>query len=383
MNLPHQAAPIRYWLAEPLPRDVEQSLDRLAQTNDVAHVAVMPDVHLSGDVCVGVAVATQRLIYPAAVGSDIGCGMAAVQFAGSADLLAGEDAAARLLTGLYRQVPTLKHGRETAPSELPEDLQCRALSHPQLERLKLRDGRLQFGTLGRGNHFLEFQADPSNRLWLMVHSGSRAMGQAITAHHLAPSSGPRGSNKLAGWDADSPGGQAYLADLDWAIAYAARSRLAMVAAVAEIMEQLFQVAIVSESLIHAHHNHVRREMHFDRWYWVHRKGALFAGAHEAGIIPGSMGTPSYHVTGRGHAAALCSSSHGAGRALRRGEACRAISPRQLQRELHGVWFDHRQLSRLRDEAPSAYKDIHGVMRAQRELTRIDRELRPLLSYKGV
>lgn len=375
---------VRQWLVEPLPADVARSIERLAAAPDVRHVAVMPDVHLSGEVCVGVAMATERLIYPAAVGSDIGCGMAAIRFDASADLLADEAAAARVLAGLYARVPSLKQRPGTAPAALPEKLEPSALSSPKLEKHKSRDGRWQFGTLGRGNHFIELQADQDAALWLMIHSGSRAMGQAITAHHLAAAAAPAGKSlKLVALDADSPAGQAYLADVAWAVEYAMQNRLAMIDAVAGLLQSLFGVTSMPESLIHSNHNHVRRETHFGRELWVHRKGALSAASDEAGVIPGSMGTASFHVVGRGCTEALGSSSHGAGRALSRTEASRAIGARQLERELRGVWFDNRQTQRLRDEAPSAYKDIHAVMRAQRDLTCITRELRPLLSYKGV
>jgi tRNA-splicing ligase RtcB (3'-phosphate/5'-hydroxy nucleic acid ligase) len=382
MTTSKSGATVRQWLVEPLAVDVAQSLDRLAHAEDVCHVAVMPDVHLSGEVCVGVAVATRNLLYPAAVGSDIGCGMAAVRFAANAELLADENAAARLLSGLYRRVPSLKHSRESAPAALPEELQQTPLNDPRLDKLKSRDGRIQFGTLGRGNHFLEFQADQEDRLWLMVHSGSRAMGQAITLHHCHNQAASGRSQRPAGLDANGSAGQAYLADADWAIGYAEQNRLAMIDAVGTLLKELFGVSVEWETLIHANHNHVRRETHLGESFWVHRKGSLAAAEGQSGVIPGSMGTASFHVVGRGHAPALGSSSHGAGRALSRGEACRAISPRRLERELQGVWFDHRKLAKLCDEAPSAYKDIYAVMRAQRDLTRIERELRPLLSYKG-
>lgn len=372
----------REWLTEPLPDDVAQSLERLARADDVRHIAVMPDVHLSGEVCVGVAVATESLIYPAAVGSDIGCGMAAIQFAADADLLRNEKAAGQLLHGLYRAIPSLKHAQATAPRALPDELAARPLSAPRLEKVKQRDGLWQYGTLGRGNHFLEFQADDEDRLWLMIHSGSRAMGQAISGHHFKFSS-PAPAKRLLGLDASTAEGAAYLADHDWAIEYAAQNRLRMVERIAECLERLFQVAALPDTLIHCNHNHVRRETHGGQTYWVHRKGALSAALDEPGLIPGSMGTASFHVAGRGLADALGSSSHGAGRAMARGVASRSISVGRLQREMRGVWFDQRISPRLRDEAPSAYKDIHGVMRAQRDLTCVVRQLRPLLSYKGV
>jgi tRNA-splicing ligase RtcB len=173
------------WLCEPLPKDVALSIGRLASSQDVRHVAIMPDVHLSGDVCVGLAVATERLIYPAAVGGDIGCGMAAIATDADAGLLGSKHAAPAILDGLRFGVPSNRHSRQTMPAELPPALRRLPLSDPRLEKFAARDGRVQFGTLGRGNHFLELQADQEDRLWIMLHSGSRAMGRAITARHVA------------------------------------------------------------------------------------------------------------------------------------------------------------------------------------------------------
>jgi len=373
--------PIHRWLAEPLPRDVAKSIDGLLSADDVRHVAIMPDVHLAGPVCIGTAIATTNLIYPAAVGGDIGCGMAAIRFDASAELLSDEEAAAAVMAGLYRRVPTRRHSAATMPGALPEDLDAAMLSDPRLDKLKRRDGRVQFGTLGRGNHFLEFQADQQNRLWLMVHSGSRAMGQAITAHHLSRidiATGP-----LPHLAADADAGRAYLNDVEWARRYARWNRLAMVAAVSGLLSELFGIEAVDTSLVETDHNHVRCETHFGRQVWVHRKGAQPARLDEPGIIPGSMGTASFHVAGRGCREALCSSSHGAGRKLSRVEARRQVSARQFRDQMQSVWFDHRRERALLDEAPAAYKDIRAVMRAQKELTRIVRELRPVLSYKGV
>jgi tRNA-splicing ligase RtcB (3'-phosphate/5'-hydroxy nucleic acid ligase) len=380
MNIPFSAASMQQWLAGPLPQDVALSLDRLSRTDDVRYVAVMPDVHLSHDVCTGTALATSRLIYPHAVGSDIGCGMAALCFRCDASLLADERSAARLLAGLYKTVPAIRHARRTLREKLPDHLSEKPLSSSTLEKLKTRDGRVEFATLGRGNHFLEFQADDEDQLWIMIHSGSRALGQAIHRHHLEEA---RPANTgLPFLEASSEPGAAYLADVEWACQYADANRAAMAEAVALLMEELFGIDADWESLIRCNHNHVRRETHGTELLWTHRKGAISAREGEPGIIPGSMGTASFHVTGRGCAAALCSSSHGAGRLLSRSEALRSISGRELERQMRHIWFDHRLVAKLRDEAPSAYKDIHAVMRAQCDLTRIVRKLRPILSYKG-
>ena len=176
------AAPVHKWLPGPLPAGVKDSLERLGRAEDVAHIAVLPDVHLADDVCVGIALATNRLIYPAAVGSDIGCGMAAIQFDADADLLASEEAAGAVLAELTRCVPLLKHPSAMAPTELPTALRDAPLEPSAPGEAEVPRRPAAIWHTGRGNHFLEFQADEQEQLWLMVHSGSRSMGQAITAH---------------------------------------------------------------------------------------------------------------------------------------------------------------------------------------------------------
>lgn len=396
-SAPDAPAAVRRWLAEPLPPDVAAALDRLARADDVWRVAVMPDVHLAADVCVGTVLATTRRLYPAAVGGDIGCGVLALAFDCEADVLATEAAAGRLFDRLYAAVPANRH---RAPRDLPPELAARPLSDPRLEAVARRDGRVQFGTLGRGNHFLEFQADAADgRLWVAIHSGSRAVGQAVRDSHVrraveesgrsASRSRGKGVGRgggsgggLISVDADAPAGRAYLADVEWARAYADANRRAMAAAAAAAVRELFGADVVDGSLVACDHNHVRRETHFGRPVWVHRKGAMPAAAGEPGVLPGSMGTATYHVEGRGEPESLRSSAHGAGRAMSRERARAAVSERDLRRQLAGVWFDPRATSRLRDEAPAAYKDVAAVLRAQRDLVRVVRTLRPVLVYKG-
>lgn len=370
---------VAQWVAESPPAEVQRAVDRLARDEDVHRVAVMPDVHLSKEVCVGVALATHRTLCPAAVGGDIGCGMAALAFDAPAELLADASKAASLLEGLYETVPIMRH-RRSAGVELPAELTERTLSEAALEATKEREAALQFGTLGRGNHFVELQADEAGGLWLMVHSGSRGMGQAIRQAHERK--GRRNRAGIAVLEADSEEGRAYLSDLQWALDYAARSRERMVERVGEVLAALFGIRPRAPTALSCHHNFVRRELHEGQSLWVHRKGAISARAGELGIIPGSMGTASFHVEGRGCTAALCSSSHGAGRAMSRSVARRRITGAQLSDSMEGIWFDRRLRSRLLEEAPDAYKDIGAVMRAQRELTRATRRLTPLLVFKG-
>jgi tRNA-splicing ligase RtcB len=331
-------------------------------------------------------IATARRLYPSAVGGDLGCGMAALRFDGAAELLADRQRAARLLAALGRRVPAATRPRALEAELLARiaeplaELEASPLSAPGLRSFQRRTGRAQLGTLGGGNHFVELQGDEAGRLWLMLHSGSRGLGQAILAHHVARA--PRGAAGLPFLEAESAEGRAYLDDLAWGLRYAETNRLALTRIVAEVVEEVLGAPRDPESYLACHHNYVRAEHHEGRALWVHRKGAISARPGELGIIPGSMGTPSFHVEGRGHPASLCSSSHGAGRCLSRGAARRVITARKLEAEMKAVWFDHRHAEQLRDEAPSAYKDIGAVMCAQRELTRVVRRLHPLLSYKG-
>lgn len=371
-------APLTTWLPHPLAPDVKQSVDRLRRSDDVRHVALMPDIHLAKDVCIGAVVATERLIYPAAIGGDIGCGIVTLAFDADASVIDHAKGAAQVLAGLYELVPSNKHRK---PRDLPTTLPLHELSDPRLQRLAGRDSRVQLGTLGRGNHFLEFQADQDGRLWVMIHSGSRAVGQAVTEHHLEQATSAGSGLKYL--DSAEASGQAYLADVRWARAYASENRLAMLTAVRELMHRFFKVASDWDSMIHCDHNHVQQETHDGKLLWIHRKGAQSANSRELGIVPSSMGTPSFHTLGRGCAEALMSCSHGAGRALSRSEARQTVSGKDFARQVGKLWYDHRHATRLRDEAPSAYKEIRQVMKAQRDLTRIVREVRPLLTYKGV
>ena len=374
--------PVHGWLTGPLPADVVRSLDRLGRAADVCRMAVMPDVHRAGEVCVGVALATGGLVYPAAVGGDIGCGMMAVRFDVPGEALTHDPRVAPLLLDrLARTVPSLKAAPGTVPERLEGALAPEHLSDAKLARGAAREGRWQLGSLGRGNHFLELQADEQGALWIMVHSGSRGMGQLISAWHLARAV-PHGAESPPALEVSTAAGQAYLADVGWARAWARANRARIVAAAAGVIAELVGGAVEESTLIDCDHNHVALEIHDGREVVVHRKGALPADDGQPGLIPGSMGTASFHTIGRGHPESLRSSSHGAGRVLPRGEAAAKIDARRLLREMHGVRFDTRRANRLVDEAPSAYRDIRAVMRAQRDLTAICRELKPLASHKG-
>jgi tRNA-splicing ligase RtcB len=386
-------APLSAWLVEPMEPAVAAAIERLRRAPDVRRVAVMPDVHLASEVCVGTVLATSQLVYPQAVGGDIGCGMLAVAFDVGAEALGDPAVAGRVLGRLGEVVPVLRRHRRHAvawPEGLAQDARPRGtrlnggetlrLSHPGLEGVRREVGALQLGTLGSGNHFVELQGDEDGRLWLMIHSGSRGMGQAIRDHHLARA-------VAVGWglkalDVGTEEGAAYVRDVGWARAYAEANRRAMAERVADVLAEAVSARPAWETLVSVDHNHVVSEEHGGERLWVHRKGAMPAGMGVAGVLPGSMGTESFHVEGRGCDAAMWSSAHGAGRAMSRESARKGISERDLRRQMGGVWYDYRHGRHLREEAPTAYKDVRAVMRAQRELVKVVRVMRPVLNYKG-
>lgn len=308
----------------------------------------MPDVHLSADVCIGVAVATSSLLYPQAVGGDIGCGMLAVATDVDHTALDNPRAAGQVLSDLSRAVPARRRNRRDTVSQ-PSDLAGITLSHTSLESIRRDDGALEFATLGSGNHFIEIQADEDGRLWLMIHSGSRALGQAIRDHHLRRAKSV--SNRLRALDAKSDAGAEYLHDASFARRYAEASRRAIAEELGRVLARTLSAHVCWETVITTDHNHVSLESHSGRDLWVHRKGAMSARPGEPGVAPGSMGSSSFHVEGRGEEAALCSSAHGAGRALSRTAARETVSERELRRQMAGIWYDFRLTGGLRDEVP--------------------------------
>lgn len=264
---------------------------------------------------------------------------------------------------------------------MPDALSQAQLSDASLQGLWRSVGAIEFATLGSGNHFIELQADEDACLWLMVHSGSRALGPAIRDHHLAGAEPVGGGLKVLDTGLDS--GAAYLNDAAWARRFADANRRQLALLVSEIVFEVTGAGLRWDAAITTDHNHAEHETHRARRLWVHRKGAMPAWPDQAGVLPGSMGSLSYHVTGRGCQAALCSSAHGAGRLLSRADARKSVTNHELRRQMREVWYDFRLIDRLRDEAPSAYKDISAVARAQRELVKVIRVLQPVLNYKGV
>jgi len=284
-------APLYTWLAAPMDRDVSEAIDRLRRARDVQHVAVMPDVHLAADVCIGVVVATSTLLYPQAVGGDIGCGVLSVALDCEAAAI-DERVAGEVLNDLRIAVPGRRRNRRKLIAQ-PADLGDAELSSARLESIRRNDGAIEFATLGSGNHFLELEADEGGRLWLTVHSGSRVLGQSIRDYHLSRASQDDGH--LRSLDAASPAGAAYLHDVVCARRFADASRRAIAAQAVEVLARRIRASVDWATAITTDHNHLARETHDRRDLWVHRKGAMRAAPGEWGVLPGSMGALTFHV----------------------------------------------------------------------------------------
>ena len=364
------------------------------------HVAVMPDVHWGNGATVGSVIPTERAIIPAAVGVDIGCGMIATR----TSLVAADlpDSLARLRSRIEARVP---HGRThdggpgdrgawhdvpaavtTAWSSLSTRFQGLCERHPKIERGNLVN---HLGTLGTGNHFIELCLDEADRVWVMLHSGSRGVGGRIGSYFIQAAK--REAERwylqlpdpaLAYLPEGTPLFEDYVTAVGWAQDFAALNRaLMMQATLRALAEEPGLPAFTADlEAINCHHNYVNRETHFGTAVWVTRKGAVRAGLGEMGIIPGSMGTRSYIVRGKGNADSFCSCSHGAGRALSRGEAIRRFSVADHVAATAGV--ECRKDADVIDETPAAYKPIEDVMAAQAELVDVVHTLKQVLCVKG-
>jgi tRNA-splicing ligase RtcB len=246
----------------------------------------------------------------------------------------------------------------------------------------------QFGSLGGGNHFLEIQEDQNGQIWAMIHSGSRFLGVIVRDYYIEEgkvnSDNLEQYNKIPYLHADSELGQAYLHDLNFAVSFARESRKEMMIRVIEAFKKIFP-EIDGEKLrnkiIDSTHNFISQEKHFGLDLFIHRKGAIKVEPDETAMIPGSMGSNSYIVMGKDTPFSFHSCSHGAGRAMSRGDAHRTISDKQFKDSMKSITYKHDK--RLKDESPAAYKDIHHVMKSQKDLIKIQYELKPVISLKGI
>jgi tRNA-splicing ligase RtcB len=345
------------------------------------HVALMPDAHLGYGATVGSVIPTLGAIIPAAVGVDIGCGMAAVK----TDLTASDlpDSLGPLHGKIREAVPA-------GVGQAHESLNRTPLTLPQTE---LNDKQVdtankQMGTLGAGNHFVEVCLDQDNEVWVVLHSGSRGIGNQLARYHIDIAKGimeeyfiTLGDPDLAYFVEGTPEFNHYWSDLQWAQDYAARNRATMLEGVMDALASQVRTFKILET-INCHHNYTELENHQGKNMYVTRKGAIRARVGDMGIIPGSMGTNSYIVKGLGNPASYNSAPHGAGRAMSRGAARRRFTEKDMRRVMYGKVWNDRQADKLVDEHPESYKDIHEVIRDSASLAEVTHELTQVLNYKG-
>nr|WP_275957867.1 RtcB family protein [Rhabdochromatium marinum] len=358
------------------------------------HVAAMPDVHLGIGATIGSVIATDKAIIPAAVGVDIGCGMAAARTSLTAEQI-DEKGLKKLFDQISRDVPVgraqHKDDRALTDAAAPFAAPLKAMTdkHPQLLKAfgRFSNWVKQIGTLGGGNHFIEVCLDESNRVWVMLHSGSRGIGNAIGHYfiELARRDMERWMIQLPDRDlAYLPEGTEYFDDyveaVSWAQAYARENRDQMMRLVLAALAWHLPEFTVTEEVVNCHHNYVDRENHFGANVWVTRKGAIRAREGDLGIIPGSMGAKSYIVRGKGNPESFCSCAHGAGRRMSRTAAEKQFKPADLEAQTQGVVC--RKDKGVLDEIPGAYKDIDQVMANQSDLVEVVHTLKQVVCVKG-
>ncbi|MCU0681667.1 MAG: RtcB family protein [Polyangiaceae bacterium] len=382
-----QRVPVVAW-SSALSAATLRQLRRLASEPYVVdRVAAMPDAHVAEGVAVGTVFATEDEVVPAALGGDLGCGVAALRFEAGASSLSRRDRE-RLLGALASAVPVGDACQPGRGRPLPDSLASAPLSTKALERQRDTLAPRHVGTLGGGNHFLELDRDAGGSLWLLVHTGSRGMGAAVRAHHgraaEAAGGGTRGGEAggLSALSLREGAGAAYLADLGWALAFARENRRLLMHTASAVVAELFGLEPDAASFIDVHHNYVEAEMHENRTLLVHRKGAVSAREGASVLVPGSMGTASYVARGLGNRLAFASCPHGAGRALSRTEARRALKPADLRRAMGRVAYDERRAGSLIEEAPQAYRPIGEVLDDGSELIEPVLRLEPLAVLKG-
>jgi len=344
-------------------------------------IAVMPDVHAGIGSTVGTVIATHKAIIPAAVGVDIGCGMNAVRVSFKASDL--PDSLAELRHDIERSVPLGAGGAHrddtTLPVAPPSSVQAAA---------SMRNAGRQLGTLGSGNHFIEICLDENDDVWVVLHSGSRGIGNQIGRFYIEKARKlmeryfitlPDGD--LAYLPEDTDDFRDYVEAVQWAQEYALENRRRLMAAVVGSMRhRIPKPFTVTQEAINCHHNYVEMESHYGKNVYVTRKGAIRAREGDLGVIPGSMGARSYIVRGKGNAASYCSCSHGAGRRMSRSAARKAFTVADLAAQTQGV--ECRKDDAVLDEIPGVYKDIDEVMENQRDLVDVVHTLRQVLCVKG-
>lgn len=359
------------------------------------HLALMPDAHLGKGATVGSVIPTLGAVIPSAVGVDIGCGMRAVRTQFKVDDLPEDrkwlrekiESMIPLSAGVYnrhmsatarercRQLEELAAGGNGAEPFDPGDYAA--------------NWKLQLGSLGSGNHFIEVSADENDDVWLFLHSGSRGVGNKLAQHHIEVAKGlmrkwwiqlPDDDDDLAYLVQGTPEFDQYMAELDWGQRFALENRNEMMDRVVSAFEWWTGEQVQRLDDVNCHHNYTSREKHYGKDLIVSRKGAIDAHEGVMGIIPGSMGTASYVVKGKGSAAGLCSAPHGAGRDYSRSQARKTFTMDQLEKRMEGI--EWRRTNAFIDEIPDAYKDIDQVMADSSDLVEVIHTLHQLVNVKG-
>ena len=392
--------PIKAWVkGVPLEDAARQQLVNVASLPFIhKHIAAMPDVHWGMGTTIGSVIPTKGAIIPAAVGVDIGCGMMAVQTTLRADQLPDSLTATR--SDIEAAVP---HGRTDnggkndrgAWGEIPSGPGNRwsglsdryaAITDKHPKALAPNNAR-HMGTLGTGNHFIEVCLDEGDQVWVMLHSGSRGCGNRIGTYFIQAA-----KKEMERWFINLPDKDlAYLVEgselfddyieaVEWAQDYAYENRKEMMSAILATLRNTLPDFAVTDMAVNCHHNYVTKENHFGANVWLTRKGAVRAREGDLGIIPGSMGVRSYIVRGKGNPVSFCSCSHGAGRAMSRGQAKKEFSLEDHAKATEGV--ECRKDADVIDETPGAYKDIDAVMAAQADLVEVVHTLKQVICVKG-
>lgn len=384
--MPNQVAKnVLSWASDIEPGTIEQAEKTAKLPFLGGHLALMPDAHVGFGSTVGSVIPTKGAIVPSAIGVDIGCGMVATRTSLTASDLPDDLSALMPLVGA--RIPA---GVGQGHDDPTVDAALGALGRPQTELSEKQEKTTacQFGTLGSGNHFVEVCLDESDRVWTVLHSGSRGIGNQLATKHITKAKKLMAQYFITLDDPDlaylvqgTPEFTHYIRDMLWAQAYAMGSRARMDRAV---VDSLFEVVGHGERVdtINCHHNFTQQENHHNQDMWITRKGAIKADVGDRGVIPGSMGTRSYIITGLGNPSSYNSCSHGAGRKLSRTKAREQLTAESLTEVMGDRTWNSTRAAALVDEHPAAYKDIDQVMADQTDLASIDHTLRQIFNYKG-
>ncbi|MDB4330269.1 RtcB family protein [bacterium] len=384
--------PVKIWT-----EDVDyKSLDQLRNIANMPfihkHVAVMPDVHLGKGATVGSVIATEGAIMPCAVGVDIGCGMSAIKLPIPLGDFKENDTTVRLLRDkMEEKIPVGFNSNTKQTSRASKVFKTFGELKAPLESKAIKRAHIQMGSLGGGNHFIELCEDTEGNSWVMLHSGSRYIGNAVAQYHIGKAKGLMKKMFISLPDMDlayfAQGEQEfddYIHDLLWCQRYAKENRKEMMTRVLEILIEEFGLVTspmyLMKDMIDCHHNYTEIENHYGKNVWVTRKGAVRARVGDKGIIPGSMGAKSFIVSGKGNPESFCSCSHGAGRKHSRTQAKKLFTKEDLIAQTEGV--DCKKDESVLDEIPSAYKDIEEVMKNQSDLVEVDYQLKQFMCIKG-